>query len=44
MDLSDFSWEPTKTAAVVNEDDRLLGVMNRHKFFEIPDEYRKTVL
>jgi chloride channel protein, CIC family len=21
----------------------LLGVVNRHKFFEIPDEYRKTV-
>jgi CIC family chloride channel protein len=33
----------TKTAAVVNENDRLLGVVNRHKFFEIPEEYRKTV-
>ena len=29
--------------AVVNENDRLLGVVNRHKFFEIPEEYRKTV-
>ena len=28
---------------VVNENDRLLGVVNRHKFFEIPEEYRKTV-
>ena len=32
-----------KAAAVVNENDRLLGVVNRHKFFEIPEEYRKTV-
>ena len=29
--------------AVVNENDRLLGVVNRQKFFEIPEEYRKTV-
>ena len=28
---------------VVNENDMLLGVVNRHKFFEIPEEYRKTV-
>ena len=35
--------DKTKTAAVVNENDRLLGVVNRHKFFEIPEEYRKTV-
>ena len=27
----------TKSAAVVNENDRLLGVVNRHKFFEIPE-------
>ena len=33
----------TKTAAVVNENDRLLGVVNRSKFFEFPDEYRKSV-
>ena len=35
--------DKTKTAPVVNENDRLLGVVNRHKFFEIPEEYRKTV-
>ena len=34
--------EPRR-AVVVNENDRLLGVVNRHKFFEIPEEYRKTV-
>ena len=32
-----------RLSAVVNENDRLLGVVNRHKFFEIPEEYRKTV-
>ena len=32
-----------KTAAVVDENDRLLGVVNRHKFFEFPEEYRKSV-
>ena len=32
-----------RVLAVVNENDRLLGVVNRHKFFEIPEEYRKTV-
>ncbi len=35
--------DKTKSAAVVNENDRLLGVVNRHKFFEIPEEYRKSV-
>jgi len=35
--------DKTKTAAIVNENDRLLGVVNRHKFFEIPEEYRKNV-
>ena len=33
----------TKFGAVVNEIDRLLGVVNRHKFFEFPEEYRKSV-
>ena len=33
----------TKTAVVVNENDRLLGVVSRYKFFEFPDEYRKSV-
>ena len=32
-----------RLSAVVNENDRLVGVVNRHKFFEIPEEYRKTV-
>ena len=35
--------DKTKTAVVVNENDRLLGVVNRSKFFEFPDEYRKSV-
>jgi CIC family chloride channel protein len=35
--------DKTKTAAVVNENERLLGVVNRHKFFEFPEEYRKSV-
>jgi CIC family chloride channel protein len=33
----------TKFGAVVNENDRLLGVVIRHKFFEFPEEYRKSV-
>ena len=33
----------TKTAVVVNENDRLPGVVNKYKFFEFPDEYRKSV-
>jgi CIC family chloride channel protein len=33
----------TKFGAVVNENDRLRGVVNRHKFFEFPEEYRKSV-
>src|SRR4029079_5075657 len=41
--LQSMNRDRTKTAAVVNENDRLLGVVNRHKFFEIPEEYRKTV-
>ena len=35
--------DKTKTAVVVDENDRLLGVVNRSKFFEFPDEYRKSV-
>ena len=35
--------DKTKTAVVVNGNDRLLGVVNRYKFFEFPDEYRKSV-
>ena len=41
--LQSMNRDRTKSAAVVNENDRLLGVVNRHKFFEIPEEYRKTV-
>ncbi len=41
--LQSMNRDKTKTAAVVNEKDRLLGVVSRHKFFEIPEEYRKTV-
>ena len=41
--LHSMNRDRIKTAAVVNENDRLLGVVNRHKFFEIPEEYRKTV-
>ncbi len=41
--LQSMNRDKTKTAAVVNENDMLLGVVNRHKFFEIPEEYRKTV-
>ena len=41
--LQSMNRDRIKTAAVVNENDRLLGVVNRHKFFEIPEEYRKTV-
>jgi CBS domain-containing protein len=33
----------TKFAAVVNENSRLLGVVIKHKFFEFPEEYRKSV-
>ena len=35
--------DKTKTAVVVDENDRLLGVVNRSKFFEFPDEDRKSV-
>lgn len=41
--LQTMNRDRTKTAAVVNANDRLLGVVNKHKFFEIPEEYRKTV-
>jgi chloride channel protein, CIC family len=34
--LPSMSRDRTKTAAVVDENDRLLGVVNRHKFFEFP--------
>ena len=41
--LQTMNHDRTKTAVVVNENDRLLGVVNRYKFFEFPDEYRKSV-
>ena len=41
--LQAMNHDKTKTAVVVNENDRLLGVVNRSKFFEFPDEYRKSV-
>ena len=41
--LQAMNRDKTKTAVVVNENDRLLGVVNRYKFFEFPDEYRKSV-
>ena len=41
--LQAMNRDKTKTAVVVNENDRLLGVVNRSKFFEFPDEYRKSV-
>ena len=41
--LQSMNRDKTKTAVVVNENDRLLGVVNRYKFFEFPDEYRKSV-
>jgi chloride channel protein, CIC family len=41
--LQTMNRDGTKFAAVVNENDRLLGVANRHKFFEFPEEYRKSV-
>ena len=41
--LQTMNRDKTKTAVVVNENDRLLGVVNRYKFFEFPDEYRKSV-
>lgn len=41
--LQSMNHDRTKSAAVVNENDRLLGVVNRHKFFEFPEEYRKSV-
>jgi chloride channel protein, CIC family len=41
--LQTMNRDKTKTAVVVNEDDRLLGVVNRYKFFEFPEEYRKSV-
>jgi chloride channel protein, CIC family len=41
--LQTMNRDGTKFAAVVNENCRLLGVVNRHKFFEFPEEYRKSV-
>jgi CIC family chloride channel protein len=41
--LQSMNRERAKTAVVVNDEDRLLGVVNRSKFFEIPEEYRKSV-
>ena len=41
--LQSMNRDRTKTAVVVNENDRLLGVVNRPKFFEFPEEYRKSV-
>lgn len=41
--LQTMNHDRTKSATVVNENDRLLGVVNRHKFFEFPEEYRKSV-
>jgi chloride channel protein, CIC family len=41
--LQSMNRDRTKSAVVVNENGRLLGVVNRHKFFEFPEEYRKTV-
>ncbi|MGA8843147.1 MAG: CBS domain-containing protein, partial [Nitrososphaeraceae archaeon] len=41
--LQAMNRDKTKTAVVVNGNDRLLGVVNRYKFFEFPDEYRKSV-
>jgi chloride channel protein, CIC family len=41
--LQAMNRDKTKTAVVVDENDRLLGVVNRSKFFEFPEEYRKSV-
>ena len=41
--LQTMNRDRTKTAVVVNENDRLPGVVNKYKFFEFPDEYRKSV-
>jgi chloride channel protein, CIC family len=41
--LQTMNRDRTKTVVVVNEDDRLLGVVSRYKFFEFPEEYRKSV-
>jgi chloride channel protein, CIC family len=41
--LQTMNRDGTKFGAVVNENDRLLGVVIRHKFFEFPEEYRKSV-
>jgi CBS domain-containing protein len=41
--LQTMNRDGTKFGAVVNENDRLLGVVNRHKFFEFPEEYRKSL-
>ncbi|HEY7109037.1 MAG TPA: chloride channel protein [Nitrososphaeraceae archaeon] len=41
--LQTMNRDGTKFAAVVNENSRLLGVVIKHKFFEFPEEYRKSV-
>jgi CIC family chloride channel protein len=41
--LQTMNRDRTKTVVVVNENERLLGIVNRHKFFEFPEEYRKSV-
>jgi chloride channel protein, CIC family len=41
--LQTLNRDKTRTAVVVNENDRLMGIVNRHKFFEFPEEYRKSV-
>jgi chloride channel protein, CIC family len=41
--LQTMNRDNTKIGIVVDENDRLLGVVNRPKFFEFPEEYRKSV-
>jgi CIC family chloride channel protein len=41
--LQAMNHDRTKIVIVVNENDRLMGIVSRHKFFEFPEEYRKSV-
>lgn len=41
--LQTMNRDKTKIGLVVDENDRLLGVVNRPKFFEFPEEYRKSI-
>lgn len=41
--LQTMNRDKTKMVVVVNENDRLLGVVNKYKFYEFPEEYRKSV-